>query len=139
MGSSANIDGRIEIDPPIPWRKFANNLYHRVGEGLRNKYYSYSLELEVKTTREETERGIAEYRDAVAIVPVGDETSARDVRAILEALYEEFGGEHTFTGRLDVWYRDYELASARFKINPACRQHPVCEFVPTIVWPAESE
>lgn len=139
MGSDASVDGRIEIDPPIPWRQFAASAYHRVGAGLRSSHYAYSLELEVRTTREETERGVAEYRDAVAIVPVGDETNARDVPHILGEINEQFGEGRTFTGRIDVWYRDYELSSARFKIDPGCTRHPVCEYRPTTIWPAGSE
>jgi len=135
MGHHASLSGRIEITPPIPWREFATSPYHRVGDGLR-RHHGYSLEFSIRVEQVETERGMSEYRDAVAIVPYdGDELRGDDILDILQAIADAHGRGRTFTGRIDARWPDWEFESRRYKIVDGRAR----EYSPTVAWPEESE
>lgn len=134
MGSFANITGRIEIEPPIPWGEFALSQYFRV---FRDRNYPHSLLFEVEETTEDTDDGVLVRRKAIAIVPFdGDEMRGDDVGNVLGAIASSHGLGRTFTGRIEVWWPDHEFSTLRYKIVGSSR---VVEYAPEVVWPPESE
>lgn len=133
MGSFANISGRIAINPPIPWREFADSPYYRA---FRDRNYPYSLLLDVVEAIDDTDEGVLIRREAVAVIPFdGDELRGDDIGPILDAIEHTHGRGRTFTGRIDVWWPDYEFSSLRFKVGPGGAH----QYAPQVVWPPESD
>lgn len=137
MGSSVTLGGRIEIDPPIPWREFGTSEYYRIVDRARLlPFYPHSLEFEIRQWHEETDEGVMHYRQAVAIIPhPGDDMRGRDLEEILQTIADRHGQGRTFTGRIEARWRDYEGSERRFKIIDGKAR----EFEPVVVWPEGSE
>jgi hypothetical protein len=134
MGYNADIQGEIQIVPPIPWVEFANSPYHH----RPGYHYSNDLRFEVLETTTATNEGILTKRQAVAIVCGGDERRGNDILEELEEIARAHGqGDQgrVFVGRLDVRWPDAESSERRYKIVDG---HAV-EYRPTVLWPNASE
>jgi hypothetical protein len=132
MGHVAQITGRIAIDPPIPWRQFAEGRFVRPVQ-------AQDLEFEVQETYEDTPEGkLRLYRDAVAIVGQDDEVRGDDIEQELEEIIRLHGEGRTFLGRLNVRWPDFgsdEAPELRFMVVDG----RVRRFEAVTVWPPESE
>lgn len=137
MGSSVDLSGRIEIDPPIPWREFGTSPYYRLYDPAKLlPWYQYELQFEIKQWHVETDDGVMAHRQAVAIIPFdGDDMRGRDIEQILQAIADQHGEGRTFTGRIEARWPDHEGSERRYKIIDG----RVREFEPMVVWPGESE
>ena len=131
MSSFADISGSIQIDPPIPWREFADSEFYL--PDARRAWRD--LRFEVLESRENAPDGVFIRRTAVAIVAFDGETRGDDLRDELQMIAERHGTGRTFHGRLDVRWPDHEGSERRFKIVDGQAR----EYSPLVVWPPESD
>lgn len=133
MGSFANITGRIEITPPIPWKELSDSPYYRA---FRDRTYPHGLLFDVVETTEDTDEGVLIRREAVAVIPFDSgELRGDDISDVLSAIAAKHGPGRTFTGRIEVWWPDHEFSTLRYKI--VGDDHHVVEYSPQVVWPPE--
>jgi hypothetical protein len=127
MSTPSRYDGRIDIDPPLPWGLIKDSPSYP-GAGL-----DADVKLVIEEHETDTDDGVIIRRRAVAIVPATDGSfkgyrMVEHIQAIIDA-----AGPRTFRGYIEAVSEEGD----RWRI--AVVDGRAQEFLPTLTWPAECE
>lgn len=131
MGYYARYTGRIDIDPPLPWKVFKDSPSSPAGHS--------DVRLVIEEEWIETDEGVMTKRRAVAIVPASEEPfkgyrMEEDIQDIVGLARSAASNDYVvFTGHIEALGEDG--AQWRIKVIDGHARR----FEPTVVWPAESE
>lgn len=131
MGYLSRYTGRIEIDPPLPWKLFKGSPSHP-RPGFRS-----DVRLVVEVHEVETDEGLMLRQRAIAVEPASEDSfkgydMVEHLQAVVD-LTDAVMGLTAFTGRIDAVGED----GAQWRIKVVNGR--VRRFEPVITWPAESE
>ncbi len=131
MGTLSRYDGRIDIDPPLPWSLIKDSpSYARAG-------FNSDVRLVIEQDEIDTEDGFTIKRRAVAIVPASEDSfKGYDMVAHVQAVVDlarEGGHDAKFSGYIEAVSEEGD----RWRIAVVHGQ--AREFLPTLTWPAECE
>lgn len=128
MGYYSRMDGRIDIDPPLPWMLFKDSPARR-----GNPRFDSDVALVVEVEAIETEDGVLTKQRAVAVEPTtGDSIKHYYPVEHLQAVVELAPGRR-FTGHLEAVGEDGE--HWRVKVIDGVAR----EIRPVMAWPEDGE
>lgn len=132
MGYETNMNGEIEIVPPIPWKYVRESVFLPDNARSGDRFNRCDIMFRIEEKRVDRDEGIMVVRSAVALVPTHS-TYEGNILARLQEVIDAFP-EHEFRGRIDgVGEENEDMWRLKVVDRIATR------FTPKLVWPKESE